>query len=73
MKRSLKALLVAGATIAALVGPAAAPAHAATCYGFVYESGTLQERGVWDCDQPCPPILYLFDGRFHVIVCIGPN
>lgn len=70
MKRSLKALLVAGATTAALAGPAT-PAHAATCVGFVYTTpGGLQNAGAWQCD-PCPsqPV-YFFDGRWHVIVCL---
>jgi hypothetical protein len=74
VKRSLKALLVAGAATAALVGPAAVPAHAATCVGFVYETpGGLQEVGRWTCDEPCPPPLYFFDGRLHVIICFGPS
>jgi hypothetical protein len=71
LKRSLKALLVAGATTAALVGPAAAPAQAATCVGFVYTTpGGLQNAGAWQCD-PCPSeLLYFFDGRWHLIVCL---
>lgn len=72
MKRSLKAVLVAGAVTAALAAPAA-PAHAATCTGFVMENGELKEAGSWECGTPCPSPLYLFDGRFHVIVCVSPE
>jgi hypothetical protein len=74
VERPLKALLVAGAATAALAGPAAVPAHAATCVGFIYEEpGGLQEVGRWTCDTPCPTALALGDGHFHVIICIGPQ
>ena len=71
MKRSLKALLVAGAAAAALVAPAA-PAHAqANCIGFVIEEpGGLREVGVWPCSS-CPTLIALGDGHFHVILCVA--
>ena len=70
MKRSLKALLLAGMMTAALAGPAATPAHAATCIGLVFEEpGGLQEHGTWTCD-PCPSPLALGDGHFHAIICL---
>lgn len=70
MKRSLKALLLAGVMTGALVGPGATPAHAATCTGIVYqEPGGIQEVGSWECD-PCPSPLVLGDGRFHAILCV---
>ena len=71
MKRSLKALLLAGVVTGALVGPAAT-AHAATCTGFMYDNGVFTEFGSWQCD-PCPNALRLGDGRFHVVLCVDDS
>lgn len=72
MKRSLKALLVAGAATAALVGPAAAPASAGTCVGIDYQSFGPDQIGAWTCD-PCAPGTQLGDGRLYVVACIEPR
>lgn len=71
MKRSLKALLLAGVMTAAFVGPAAAPAHAETCVGIWYDSWTGGEKnvGVWTCDS-CPSLTQgPIDGHFHLVLC----
>lgn len=68
MKRSLKGLLVAGATAAALVGPAAAPAHAANCVGVWYDQYGADHYVLWQC-SPCPSSAGLGDGRLWLVAC----
>lgn len=68
MKRWLKGLLVAGATAAALVGPAAAPAHAANCVGIDYNEYGPDRYVVWQCSCPGSPA-GLGDGRLWVVFC----
>lgn len=70
MKRSLRALLMAGVIGAALVGPAAAPASAATCVGIWYDENGDDYIGAWPCDPcPRPAIQGPLDGHFHVVLC----
>lgn len=70
MKRSRRALLLAGAATAALVGPAL-PAHAQTCVGVEYEEPEgIKHAGVWYCGVcPLPQFLLLGDEHFYVKFC----
>ena len=68
MRRSLKALLVAGAAVAALVGPAASPAQAANCVGVWHDTYGEDHYVVWQCDY-CPSLAGAFDGRLWLVYC----
>ena len=68
MRRSLKALLVAGAAAAALVGPAAAPAQAANCVGVWHDTNGQSHYVAWQCPY-CPNLAGLGDGQVWLVYC----